>query len=216
MKAVHNMQAVRRLAGMRTTGAMRSMPVGPCVGGQPGIHAGRASRTYAALLLALSSLVLSACGTNTASPVYPIFTLVSVGTPAIVDLVPVTTVDPPQFKVSFYVTNREPEFIGYNLYMTQTYTAPDSGLAGKPYLPDGIEPSFAYSAADASTLAANLKTQTITGPKAAPSPVFFLYCRRYYFTLRAVLRNGTTSTASPQVSGCLLDSTFCPTAASCE
>lgn len=173
-------------------------------------------KPFRATLVVLAATILSSCGTNTTSPVYPIYTLLSVGSPAIVDLTPVTTVDPPQFKLSFYVTNQEEEFIGYNLYITQSYSSTDNTATTKPYLPDGLEPSFSYTKADASTLAANLKTQTITAFSPPPSPVFFQYCTYYYFRMRAVLRNGTTSTASPQASGCLLDLNYCPTTANCH
>lgn len=169
-------------------------------------------------------LGLTGCGVNTDTPVYPIYSILSVGTPAIINAASITQVEPiptptpPEFKISFYVTNQEDEFIGYNLYITENYVSGDAfaTLIGQPYLPNGVEPSFPYTKSDASTKAADLKTQTIVAFKPPPSPTPFYYCRYYYFALRALLRNGATSPSSPQVSSCILDPNYCPTTADCK
>ncbi|MBW7859379.1 MAG: hypothetical protein H3C43_14060, partial [Leptonema sp. (in: Bacteria)] len=98
----------------------------------------------------LLALALIQCGTNTESPVYPINSIVAVGSPAIVNVEPMIPTDPnaaPSFKISYYVTNQEKEFIGYNLYISQSAQSSEAiqiGSVGSPYLPNGIEPTFRH------------------------------------------------------------------------
>lgn len=171
------------------------------------------------LLLIIS---LNNCGTNTQSPVYPINSIIAVGSPAIVNVEPIVPTDAhaaPSFKISYYVTNQENEFIGYNLYISQSAQSSEAiqiGAAGLPYFPNGIEPTFRHLTSEVSTAAQNLKTQTVANFKAAPSPQPFQYCRTYYFALRAVVRNGQVSAPGPQISSCLTDAFYCPTASDCD
>ena len=160
------------------------------------------------------------CGTNTDSPVYPISSILSIGSPTLVNIEPVSTVgEAPYFKVSYFVTNTEDEFIGYNLYISQTYLSTESiitGAAGAAYLPLGIDPTFRHTKSDASTLSSKLKTEPVMNFKAPPSPEPFQFCRTYYFALRAVLLNGQYSQPGPQLSACLTDAVFCPTRNDCN
>jgi hypothetical protein len=181
-------------------------------------------RALRILPLCILSCVLSvtACGTNTDSPVFPIYSVVAIGSPAIVNLEPVISTDPdvaPAFKIYYYVTNQEDEFIGYNLYISQAFLSSESiiaGSAGAPYLPDGVDPTFRHSKSEASTASANLKNHIVANFKAAPSPEAFQYCRVYYFALRAVVSNGQFSQPGPQLSSCLTDTNFCPTSNDCN
>lgn len=169
--------------------------------------------------LCLASAFLAGCGTNTDSPVYPISSLLAIGAPTLVNVEPVPSdVGAPAFKVSYYVTNQEDEFIGYNLYVSKTVLSSEAiitGAAGSPYLPDGIDPTFRHTKDEASTLSTDLKTQTVAYFKPPPSPEHFQYCRVYYFAMRAVLLNGQYSQPGPQLSACLTALT-CPTINDCN
>ena len=112
----------------------------------------------------LAFLALPSCGTNTDRPVYSIFSILSVAAPAIVDVAPVDISEgllgTPGYKlrygfdVKYYVTNQEPEFVGYNLYITTTSLSTEailSGIGADPYLPAGYEPTFYHSPSEANT-----------------------------------------------------------------
>ena len=179
-------------------------------------------------VLLLSSL--PGCGTNTDRPVYSIFSILSVAAPAIVDVAPVDISEgllgTPGFKlrygfdVKYYVTNQEPEFIGYNLYITTTSLSTEailSGIGTDPYLPAGYEPSFYHSPSEADTSSSALITRRISAVKAPPGEVPFQVCEKYFFRLQAVLLTGIESAPGPEISGCAFyDSTLCPTDSSCN
>jgi hypothetical protein len=177
-------------------------------------------RAFFKLIVAFS--LLAGCGVNTDSPVYPISSLLAIGAPTLVNLEPVASTDPdvaPYFKVSYFVTNQEDEFIGYNLYVSKVLLSSEAiitGTAGSPYLPDGLDPTFRHTKDEASTLSTDLKTETISYFKPPPSPESFQYCRVYYFALRAVLLNGQYSQPGPQLSACITDANFCPTTNDCN
>ena len=128
-------------------------------------------------LILLSALILTGlirCGTNTDRPVYSIFSLLSVAAPAIVDVAPVDISEglfgTPGYRlrygfdVKYYVTNQEPEFVGYNLYITTTSLSTEAILTGigtDPYLPLGYEPTFYHSPSEANTSSSSLITKPI-------------------------------------------------------
>lgn len=169
-------------------------------------------------------LLLISCGTNTNVPVYPIYNLFSVGSTTIVDIKPIEiqTNDNKiriEFDIYYYVTNREDEFIGYNLYINTSSISPDLAQAGigiNPYLPNGFEPTFLHSKEEASTLSKDLKQKRIPNLKPAPSEIPFQICERYYFRLKAVLRNGVQSLPSTEISSCAVSKNLvCPTESPC-
>lgn len=162
------------------------------------------------------------CGTNTSTPVYPLLaTLSTVGVPAIISVTPVEVAAlPPNVKIEFdlkyYITNQEKEFIGYNLYISTTDTS-SLVASGKPYLPDGIEPSFPHVGATPSTAPADLITKRITDFKPAPSPIPFRICELYYFSLQAVTRNGIKSIPGNRVTACAsTQPSLCPVGTGCN
>ena len=173
---------------------------------------------------------LMACGTNTDRPVYSIFSILSVAAPAIVDVEPVDISEglfgTPDyrlrygFKVKYYVSNQEPEFVGYNLYITTTSLSTEAILTGigtEPYLPLGYEPTFQHSPSEANTSSSSLITKQVESLKAPPGEIPFQVCEKYFFRLQAVLLTGIESAPGPQVSSCAFyDSTLCPTSSSCN
>ncbi len=169
-------------------------------------------------------IVFFHCGTNTHIPVFSIYNLFSVGSTSIVDIKPieVQTSDNKiriEFDIYYYVTNKEDEFIGYNLYINTSSISPQFAQAGigiSPYLPNGIEPTFFHTKEEASTLSKDLKQKRIPNLKPAPSEIPFYICERYYFRLKAVLRNGIQSLPSPEISSCAVPKDFlCPVESPC-
>ena len=170
--------------------------------------------------------LLFACGTNTDQPVYPLYSIISpVAPPAITSVRPVAapTVDNPlryEFDVSYFVTNREDNFIGYNLYISSSVvpaTGVYIGISGKPYLETGIAPSFAHTENEFSTKSGDLKTRRVKYSSPAPSPISFQYCENYYFLMTALVDNGIESNASPQVLVCAAtDAALCPKGTTCN
>lgn len=168
----------------------------------------------------------TACGTNTDTPAYPLYSIVSpVSAPAITGVTPVsspTAANPLRFEfdVNYYISNKEETFLGYNLYITSSAVAAEStftGVVGDPYLEDGIEPSFRHTGTTASTHSTALQTQRVENYTPAPSPQSFQYCEVYYFRLTAVVYNGTQSNASPQVEACAAGSAIaCPVGTPCN
>ncbi len=160
-------------------------------------------------LLGLFLIGASSCGTNTEDPVYSILAFVSpVGTPAVISVAPVETITADtfdyriEFDVSYYVTNQEDEFIGYNLYMKTSTSSPDDRGGGNPYLPEGTEPTFHHTNVEVDTAAASLVTQRVSYFVAPPSQVSFYFCEEYFFRLAAITSNDLSSNLSPQVSAC--------------
>lgn len=164
------------------------------------------------------------CGVNTDKPVYPVFQFFPVGTPAIVDVKPVEIQLPAQTRIEFdifyYVTNTEEDFIGYNLYISTATISPELlqiGIGGRPYLPEGYEPTFFHTREEASVESGNLKQRRIPNLKPAPSEIPFQLCERYYFRMTAVLRSGIQSLPSPEVSACAVTENFpCPQNTACH
>lgn len=169
-------------------------------------------------------IIYISCGTNLNTPVFPIYSILPIGSPAIVNVIPVeiTTIDNHiriEFDIQYYVTNKENEFIGYNLYISTSSISPDlvqAGIGINPYLPEGREPTFFHTKEEASTLSSNIITKRIPNLKPAPSEIPFQICEKYYFRLKAVLRNGITSAPSPEVSSCAISRSIpCPENAPC-
>lgn len=170
--------------------------------------------------------VFSGCGTNTDQPAFPLFSIVTpVSPPAITSVTAVSaaTDDNPtryEFDLQYFVTNRESNFKGYNLYIASSAIASNGSLvaiSGSPYLETGVAPSFSHSSSDASTLNADKITQRIENFTPAPSPTSFQFCEFYYFRLVAVVENGVESNSSPQVQICAAeDIALCPTETPCN
>lgn len=164
------------------------------------------------------------CGTNTNVPVFPIYNLVPIASTSIVDIQPIEIQTNEnkiriEFDIYYYVTNTEDEFIGYNLYISSSSISPDLAQAGigiNPYLPYGYEPTFSHTKEEASVLSKDLKKQRIPNLKPAPSEIPFQICERYYFRLKAVLRNGIPSIPSPEISSCAVSKNLqCPANSPC-
>ncbi|MCB1174134.1 MAG: hypothetical protein KDK39_11230 [Leptospiraceae bacterium] len=168
----------------------------------------------------------ASCGTNTNEPVYPLYSIISpVSVPAIVAIAPVSAPEIAnplryEFDVKYYVTNREENFIGYNLYISSSTVASNGGyvgISGEPWLVTGVAPSFSHKNNEVSTLSSALITRRIDNYKPAPSPIAFQYCEIYYFRLTAVVYNGLESNASPQVAACAATSSAsCPVGTPCN
>lgn len=163
-----------------------------------------------ALFMPVVGFSMTGCGTNTKEPVYPILTVLSpISTPSIVSVVPISeqTADDGdldlkvEFDVSYYITNKESEFIGYNIYISRVENSPDSP-GGVLYLPDGIEPSFSHVDEPVDTSSAGLITQRVTHYKAPPGEIPFLLCEPYYFSMNAISNNGTNSHRSVRKRAC--------------
>ena len=157
------------------------------------------------------------CGVNTDKPVYPLFTLFNpVQSPALVSIRPyavwTTNLEYKiEFDLSYYITNQEPQFQGYNLLISTTSTsAQNTGFGTVTYLPNGVEPSFLHIGATPSTASSSLITQRVTNFKAPPSPLPFQLCEKYYFRLQAVTSNGLRSNTGNQIESCaIMDNTLC-------
>lgn len=196
-------------------------------------------RTRSLLLAALCGAAGSFCGVNTEEPVYPIFansTYNVVGAPAIETLTAVESFTPSddpdfipmdaadyriQFDLTYFVTNRNAGFLGYNLYITTASTAAEAsvaGLASEPYLPNGIEPSFNHLDDEADAHTDSRVTKRVTNLKEAPGgETAFDICNLYFFRLTALTRSGTESNPGPEVSSCAaVDTTQCPSGTICN
>ncbi len=183
----------------------------------------RNRRRNLALALLPGLLLFARCGTNTDTPVYPIIsTLSPPGTPAIYTLTPVVVTDSYsnydiQFDLSYYITSDEPEFVGYNLYITTTSQSPDSVSVQGPYLPLGYSPSFPHPDAPYDTSSSSLITQRVTHFKPPPSEVPFYQCEIYYFRMTSLMNTGIESQPGPVVSACAaVDITLCPKGTPCN
>ncbi|MBE7437498.1 MAG: hypothetical protein HS115_03505 [Spirochaetales bacterium] len=181
---------------------------------------------------------LSSCGVNTDSPVYPIFTSAFfnvVGAPAIVSLTPRLSSEESkdlsyavdlsgqyiiQFDLDYYVTNLDEGFLGYNLYITSSTTSAEAAVTGigvGPYLPLGVEPSFAHTRADTSTKASDIRTRRITHQIPPPGEKHFFLCEKYFFRLAAYTRSGVESQAGPEAAACAAkDRSLCPDTSICK
>ena len=167
-----------------------------------------------------------ACGTNTEQPVFPLYTFTTIGAPTIHSVLPVETYDFDlkahiEFNVSYFLTNSEDGFQGYNLYISTSQSSAEAAVTGLSvgglYLPDGRPPTFPHVGADPSTVNAAAITQRINYFKAPPGPEFFEFCEKYYFRLSAVIRSGSESNTSPEVEACAAaDPTTCPSGSGCN
>ncbi len=190
--------------------------------------------TYCLVLFALT-----ACGINTDDPVYPIFansTYNVVGAPAIESLKAVESYTPSndpnfvpqdatdyriQFDLTYFVTNRDEGFLGYNLYISSASTAAEAtvaGLATEPYLPDGVEPSFQHVGDEADAHTDSRVTRRVLGQSTPPGgEVAFDICNLYFFRLTALTRSGVESNPSPEKSACAaVDTAQCPVGSICN
>jgi hypothetical protein len=167
-------------------------------------------------LIGISFLSFFRCGTNTDTPVAPFLFLIPAGVPQILTVVAVNnnvtntfgvnledfTANPrPEFLLRYYVTNRESQFLGYNLYITTATPSIIQTISGE-WLEDGVQPSFPHLAFQNSTDSRNIITKRIKYQIPPPGTYFFQKCQVYNFTLRAFLANGLISNPSAPVSVC--------------
>ncbi len=124
------------------------------------------------------------------------------------------------FRLQYFVTNQESDFLGYNLYISRVPTSLESLLAGSPnrgnnrYLSRGISPDFLHANDPIDT--SSPITQLIYYRKAPPVPEPFYSCRLYFFKIRAYLRGGFESFPSSEVSQCFSsDPSTCPDDSPC-
>ncbi|PNV76467.1 hypothetical protein BES34_002410 [Leptospira inadai serovar Lyme] len=190
-------------------------------------------------LTGLSSLILifyvNTCGTNTEVAQSPFVFITPVSVPQVYSVQATNpgmddlfnVVDPlysinyanykPNYLLKYYISNLEPQFVGYNLYITSaTPSIAETSTGGGLYLENGTQPSFPQLAVQAST-----KTLTIHRIKnfiPPPGITSFQKCEVYTFTLRALLNSGVTSNQSTAVSRCssLQPATECGSDTSCN
>jgi hypothetical protein len=172
-------------------------------------------------IIIISGGILTGCGTNTETPIYPLLAVLTpVGTPVIIAVRPVESILTGdyriQFEIDYYVTNTENEFAGYNLYISSLTESPDARTSGTPYLPAGIMPSFYHTSSEADTSSESLVTQSVLYANAPPDQINFQLCEKYYFSLAAYSTTGNTSFKSLQKSACaVIDRSLCPVDSIC-
>lgn len=173
--------------------------------------------------------LFSRCGMNTDTPVAPFVFLVPVAVPQIFTVLPstsnvskdleVTGYNPlakPEFILKYYMTNREAQFVGYNLYISTATPSVAETLAGE-YLEDGIPPSFPHLPITASTEPSRLVARKIHNFAPPPGMVPFQRCQVYTFSLRAFLNSGVMSNQSTPVSMCSsIRPNLCPEGSGCN
>lgn len=167
-------------------------------------------------LIWLSFLSFFQCGTNTDTPVAPFIFLVPPSVPQILSVVSLNsnitdnfetdvlnfTAEPrPEFLLRYYITNREPQFVGYNLYITTATPGVIQTIQGE-WLEDGVQPSFPHLPFEASTESAKLISKRIRFAVPPPGAEFFQRCQLYNFTLRSSLTGGLISNPSTPVASC--------------
>ncbi len=125
-----------------------------------------------------------------------------------------------QFDIQYFITNTEPDFAGYNLYVSNLPSSLEGLLGGKKenrYLENRRSPSFSHSDSIASSGSQNLITQRVIYRRAPPSPEPFYQCYVYYFRLTAYLRGGFESEASTEEQVCASNSPVsCPVQTPCN
>ncbi|TGN11908.1 LIC11073 family putative lipoprotein [Leptospira ilyithenensis] len=176
----------------------------------------RRTLSYPIYLVSFSFLSFFSCGTNTDTPVAPFIFLVPPSVPQILAIVAVNSnitdnfeldalnfnANPrPEFLVRYYITNREPQFQGYNLYITTATPAIIQTISGE-WLEDGVQPSFPHLPFQNSTDSKNIITKRIRYQIPPPGVYPFQKCQIYNFTLRSFLANGLISNPSASVSNC--------------
>ncbi|MCU0824207.1 MAG: hypothetical protein MUF77_06145 [Leptospira sp.] len=167
-------------------------------------------------LVVLSFLSFFRCGTNTDTPVAPFIFLIPPAVPQILSVVSLNsnitdnfetdllnfTAEPrPEFLLRYFVTNREPQFVGYNLYVTTATPGVIQTIQGE-WLEDGVQPSFPHLPLEASTESTKLISRRIRFSVPPPGAEFFQKCQLYTFTLRSALTGGLISNPSTPVSSC--------------
>ncbi|MDF3819464.1 hypothetical protein P3G55_06115 [Leptospira sp. 96542] len=174
------------------------------------------------------------CGTNTDTPVAPFIFLTPPGVPQIVSVVSLNSnitndfqydvfnlvADPrPEFLLRYYVTNQEPQFVGYNLYITTATPGVIQTISGE-WLEDGVQPSFPHLPIEASTSSKNIISKRIRFFVPPPGAEFFQKCQIYNFTLRSFLVGGLFSNPSTAVASCAIGNvpinTQCPVSVGCN
>lgn len=156
------------------------------------------------ILFTLFFLLLGGCGTNTEVTQSPFVFLTPVAVPQIFSITAMYdnwTDHRPEYGLKYYVTNLEPQFVGYNLYIT--FAIPSAGettTSSNLYLENGVQPSFPQLAVEAST--ANTVSRTIVNYQPYSPVQMFQKCEVYTFTLRALLNTGITSNMSAPVTRC--------------
>ncbi len=184
---------------------------------------------------------LFSCGTNTDTPIVfapLLFATNPINVPQFLGVIPteqIPTIGPgipdlpsslinpnkPEFIIKYFVTNSEPQFVGYNLSITSqnpTLIETQAGVAGSVYTENGIEPSFPHLSIENSTASSSLKKRKISWRVPPPSSLLFQKCEIYTFTLRAVLSNvPQTSNPSVPVQSCAsMEPNKCPVGSSCN
>lgn len=123
----------------------------------------------------------------------------------------------PEFIIKYYVTNVEPNFVGYNLTITSAIPSLTDTLGGSYYTENGILPSFPHLAIENSTEESQIKKRRIRNRVPPPGMLPFQHCEVYTFTLRAYFSNGVVSNPSTPVSACAsLYPNKCPIGSSCN
>ncbi len=181
----------------------------------------RCSLLFAALFFPLIVFSSLHCGVNSsettlpASPFFPHATA-----PAIVSVEPIRSGTEWEFELSYYVTNEEPGFLGYNLYISPLSISSSSLIANrgpKPYLERGIPPSFSHFNDRVSTASSDQIRQRLMGRRPPPAAEPFYECQRYYFRLTAYLRGDLESEPSSEIAVCAtFDPASCPASTSCS
>lgn len=145
-----------------------------------------------------------ACGTNTEVSQSPFVFLTPVSTPQIFSITAkYDSFDDhrPEYELKYFVTNQEPQFTGYNLYITFAIpSAGETSTGSNLYLENGVQPSFPQLAVEASTT--NSVTRSIVNFQPYAPVQMFQKCEVYTFTLRALLNTGITSNMSAPVTRC--------------
>ncbi len=173
------------------------------------------------------------CGINTDTPVAPFIFLIPVSVPQIFAVAPINAnisnifepsletqvVNPrPEFLIRYFVTNREPQFVGYNLYITSATPSVIQTITGE-WLEDGVQPSFPALPFTSSTETRSLVTKRIRYQVPPPGLSPFQKCQVYNFTLRASLNNGVISNPSAPIAICskgLQDLSSCTVGSACN
>ncbi|TGK10101.1 hypothetical protein EHO60_11560 [Leptospira fletcheri] len=194
------------------------------------------TRRIGSTLFSLLFLFLSnGCGTNTEVAQSPFVFLTPVTVPQVYSVLATNpgmdnyfnVIDPlysinyanykPNYLLKYFVTNLEPQFVGYNLYITAaTPSIAETSTSGGLYLVNGTQPSFPQLAIqDSTTTPIIQRVQNFIPP---PGVTSFQKCEVYTFTLRALLNSGVLSNQSTPVSRCssLQPALECGTDTSCN
>ncbi|MBM9575991.1 hypothetical protein JWG45_02390 [Leptospira sp. 201903070] len=189
----------------------------------------------AILSAVLSMFIFLGCGQNTETAQSPFVFLSPVGVPQFLSVLAVNEgitekaekdtdfiSEPnsykPEFLIRYYITNGEPQFVGYNLYITTAAPSVAETLAGgNVYLENGVQPSFPHLASEASTASTKLQTRRVLNQFPPPGVFPFIKCEVYTFSMRALLNNGIFSNPSTAVRMCSSSRPYlCPVGSSCN